>query len=289
MSAVTVSAGLIGAEYHGAESSLKLRIYCRKTFTTTDLEPIVKSGVGSATFYKEVNCTVMSGVINHEEFTIDSTTDGVPNDSHYTFALFTDEGQGRGIVHKHIRVPPTPTPTTFGDLAIYSDLPVEELSITAYNAIINYINTIIAGLTNMATVATTAVKGATWMSAAPASAGHPIAVENNDPIIRAHKADVRPGRLRLYRFGTYCGFGRDRRCRRGPVIDEQSDDSERQLRRACKRPVSIRCRRLYHPGGHGLLNNSENGAAFGPETNILCGSIVEYLSRQQCDRRRDLA
>lgn len=186
MSQITVSAGVIGMQYQGNAEVLTLRIYARKAFTTSDDEPIVKGSIGSENFYKEVACTLNpDNSVAFEEFTIDSTIDGSPADAFYAFGLFDENGDLAGMVHSRIVVPDTPTTTTLGDLAVYSNQPEEDLTLTLYQQLITYILNAINGLVNMATKATTSVFGATRMSFAPASANTPIAVENNDPITRA--------------------------------------------------------------------------------------------------------
>lgn len=185
MAEVTISAGTI-EHYSGGESTLKLRIYCNKTFGTTDSEVVQKGKVKSANFYKELDCTIgacMDGgndCINVPEFTIDSTTDGGPDDSSYTFALFTPAGSYIGTITCDLVVPPTPTPTTLGALLIYSadDGPVVDPVTYTKSEVDGKISAIV----NAAIKANSSTFGVSKLSVAPASLSNPIAMGVNDPV-----------------------------------------------------------------------------------------------------------
>lgn len=120
MSSIVVSGGQIKPTYHGSETTLKMRIYCRRSFTASSLEAVQAGAVDSDLFYTQVNCTVAGGIISYAGFTIDSTEDGNPSNSYYTFVLYTDAGDKIAVIYKKIIVPITPTPTTLGALAVYT-------------------------------------------------------------------------------------------------------------------------------------------------------------------------
>jgi hypothetical protein len=183
MSDITVAGGTI-EHYAGEESVLVLRIYVRRNFTTSAGEALVKGLLDSDVFYKEVNATVLDGVVTYEEFTIDSTEDGSPANSYYIFALYSPAGVRQGDpVYRKIIVPAEPTDTTLGDLAVYSNLPPVVLPATYFTAA--QILAMFAGLVNMAIRATTVAFGAVRMSFASEEAGKPTAVENYDPLVRS--------------------------------------------------------------------------------------------------------
>ena len=69
---VTVKEGIIGT-YQGEETSLKMRVYNRRTFTTVENRVVIGSELGSTEFYKEVNSSVADNEVTHETFTMDST------------------------------------------------------------------------------------------------------------------------------------------------------------------------------------------------------------------------
>lgn len=191
MAEITVAAGQV-TTYSGDESELVLRIYCRKNFTTSELEAVVRGGLHSENWYKAVPCTVdENSVVQHEGFTIDSTRDGNPSNSYYTFALYTTAGDFVGRVYKKIIVPATPTTTTLGALAIYSNataLTVPNLYYTAISA--DAINTLLETLFSAITNATEAAFGLVKLNHAAASVGNPLVVSDNHPMWRAMRETV---------------------------------------------------------------------------------------------------
>lgn len=181
---IDVSAGTV-QEYQGEEANLVMRIYCRKNFTSTGNGAIVAGAVDSDTWYREVPCTVTDGIIYHDAFQIDSTEDGAPSNSSYTFAMYKTDGTPVGIVYKKIRVPEDVTPTTLDALSVHSNAFAANLPNTYYTA--TQIDQILSTLVNMATKATTSIFGAVRLSAPAVSAGDPIVVAANDPVWRGIK------------------------------------------------------------------------------------------------------
>jgi hypothetical protein len=123
MSTVHVTTGTAGI-YEGSESELTMRVYVNQTFVTSDLESVIRGRLHSPNFYLSVPCTVAAGVVTYDAFDIDSTDDAFSDSKRtsYTFALYTNEGTFRSLVHKKIRVPAAPTPTTLGALVASSAL-----------------------------------------------------------------------------------------------------------------------------------------------------------------------
>lgn len=181
---IEVSAGTV-QEYQGEEANLVMRIYCRKNFTSTGNGAIVAGAVDSDTWYREVPCTVTDGIIYHDAFQIDSTEDGAPSNSSYTFAMYKTDGTPVGIVYKKIRVPEDVTPTTLDALSVHSNAFAANLPNTYYTA--TQIDQMLSTLVNMATKATTSIFGAVRLSAPAVSAGDPIVVAANDPVWRGIK------------------------------------------------------------------------------------------------------
>lgn len=183
MSVITVSAGTL-TTYAGDETTLKLRIYCRKTFAPSTGGSIVRGRVGTTQFYKEVNCTASLGVVSHAGFTIDSTEDGTPATSYYAFALYTDAGLPVSRIYRRILVPASPTSTTLEALVVHSD---ETDAIVADT--LTYSRTVIdamfAALVNMATKMTEVIYGAGKLSVPAIDASIPIVVGDNDRRIGA--------------------------------------------------------------------------------------------------------
>jgi len=122
MPLITVEQGEI-LEYQGAQTAPLLRIFATKTFVESSGDTIMRSSIEEGDFYKELECTAVTGTVTYPEFTIHSTADALsdPQNTAYTFALFTATGTLIQLVLKNIRVPATPDPTTLGDLAIYSE------------------------------------------------------------------------------------------------------------------------------------------------------------------------
>lgn len=192
MAEITVSEGQV-TTYQGDEETLVMRIYCDQTFTASGGEAVVRGAVGSNDWFKEVACTVdADGIVTHEPFTIESTEDGTPDSSHYAFALYTNAGEQVGsAVYRDIAVPATPTTTTLGVLAGYSNTCPASVLDRFYTAIsASAITTLITNLVAALTKATTVIYGIGKLNHAAVSADDPIFVGDNHPQWRAGRETV---------------------------------------------------------------------------------------------------
>lgn len=133
MSTITITTDEI-REYQGTETAPLLRIFATKNFTESGGDEIMRSSAEDGDFYKEIICSVVNGTVTYPQFTIDSTVDALsnPSDARYVFALFTAAGQLIQLVLKNIKVPATPTPTTLGALASYSEDNITPAPVGAY-------------------------------------------------------------------------------------------------------------------------------------------------------------
>lgn len=182
MSVISVSAGSLPVNYAGPETDLKLRIYCRRQFLTSDLDLIMRGGLHTEDFYLEVDCDVSGTTINHDAFDIDSTEDGTPASSWYLFAIYTAAGAYIGTAYKKLRIPDSPTPRTLASIALYNQAVCAELPNTYYTAAM--IDDILDALTSTAQKATELVYGVVKLSFAAADVADPIAMSHNDPLMR---------------------------------------------------------------------------------------------------------
>lgn len=182
MSLITVSGGQI-ENYQGEEATLKLRVYNHQAFMSSTGIHIAKGATDSAFFYIELACMVADHVITFPSFSLHSTEDAEPNTSNYAFALYTDEGESRGVVYKHLTVPATPTPTTLPALVTHNAAASVDLPDTYYKS--SVIDQMFAGLVNMAIKATDAILGAMRLNYPAANVNIPIAVSDNHPSWRA--------------------------------------------------------------------------------------------------------
>lgn len=116
----TILSGELGT-YEGGEATLYLRIYARKTFTTSDGNIVVGSGVGDPDFYASHACPVVSGVVTYPQFTIDTTSDAIDvRTGGYAFSLFTAGGVWVKTIYRKLLVPVANTDLTLSDLVNYT-------------------------------------------------------------------------------------------------------------------------------------------------------------------------
>lgn len=154
----------------------------RSTFTTSDGEAVVATRLKGPDFYQEVDCTVFNDQITYDTFTLDSTVDAITNaaGAAYIFTLYKTDGTflaSLGGIYSQIRVPATPTPTTLGAIALYSNTCPVVLPPTYYTA--DQVNALLAALVNMATKETEVIYGAGKLSCPADSAGSPINMGGN--------------------------------------------------------------------------------------------------------------
>lgn len=183
MSTITVSAGQIPG-YRGDDATVKLRIYADQTFTDADGTPVIGGAVGTDRFYQELDCTVdPDGTVQFPTFDIQSTEDGEPSDSTYSFAVFTDDGEHLVTVYQDFRIAGDhPSPTTLGDIAEYNAAEPACLDNLYYTAA--QVDAIIAGLSSTAVKMTEVIYGVGKLSYAAASISAPIVMSHNDPYMR---------------------------------------------------------------------------------------------------------
>lgn len=183
MSTITVSAGQIPG-YRGDDATVKLRIYADQTFTDADGTPVIGGAVGTDRFYQELDCTVdPDGTVQFPTFDIQSTEDGEPSDSTYSFAVFTDDGEHLVTVYQDFRIAGDhPSPTTLGDIAEYNAAEPACLDNLYYTAA--QVDAIIAGLSSTAVKMTEVIYGVGKLSHAAALISAPIVMSHNDPLMR---------------------------------------------------------------------------------------------------------
>lgn len=132
MSKISVVTGTIKT-YQGGLSNLKLRIYVSKTFmpsTVDDDPPVIVEGspIKSLSFYREVACSVVDGIVTYETFQLDCTVDAIANcnDTSYAILLYDTDDNFLMVVEKFLRVPRS-TPTTLGAIKLFSQLDDDDL------------------------------------------------------------------------------------------------------------------------------------------------------------------
>jgi len=121
--AVISIASLTVPDWQGSASGVTLRIYNNDSFTTPGNTFHPKSVVPTpnrptaGTFYKELTCTVSSGVLTIPSFTIDSTTDSTDNPGATYSAALWDSQSGTPIqtfgTFAVFSINPSPTSTTW--------------------------------------------------------------------------------------------------------------------------------------------------------------------------------
>lgn len=183
MANITVSAGQIPG-YQGDDATVKLRIYADQTFTDADGTPVVGGGVGTDNFYQELDCTVdPDGTIQFPGFDIQTTEDGNPTDSTYSFAVFTDDGEHVATIYQDFRIAGDhASTTTLGDIATYNGAEAACLDNLYYTAA--QVDAIIAGLNDVAVKMTEVIYGVGKLSHAAALISAPIVMSHNDPYMR---------------------------------------------------------------------------------------------------------
>lgn len=135
--------------------------------------------------HKDIPCTVAGGVISVPSHSITTTNDALVNILATLSARFFDERMApRAWLFQQFQIPQMLTPaTTMGDLFIYNlvkDLVCPPDWYLSAVDVQNLINIAIGTLNHASDV----IEGRTYLSVAPVSAIHPIAVGDNDPRVR---------------------------------------------------------------------------------------------------------
>lgn len=90
MAIITISAESSTPATQWTGSTATLRIWCSEQFYGADGTLVVGGQVGSQYWYKNIACTIASGIVTIPEVSLQSTTDGFPTTAAYT-AVFYDE------------------------------------------------------------------------------------------------------------------------------------------------------------------------------------------------------
>lgn len=189
---VTISS-YTNANWQYGGSTARMVLYLDKQIVTTDNKVLNASLVGLGGWYKDISCTVTGTNLVCPSFTIDSTTDAQPNTAKYSVVFFDHRNTKRDIFAV-IKVPPTPTPTTFGALIAYNAAPQRALPSTYYTS--DQVNALFAAMIGSSARASDVIIGATKLSVPADSAETPIAVGTNDPRV-AESSTTNRGTVKL--------------------------------------------------------------------------------------------
>lgn len=177
---ITITEGQI--PYYGSETNLKVKVYARRRFVTSDNQVILKGTLGTDEHIAESDATVVGNVATYLSFDIPSTEDGTPNSSYYTIGLYTTSGDLVSILHTKLRVPSSPTVRTLESLADYNAASCEDLPNTYYTA--RQIDELLEDLLGSTQLATTANFGIVKLNFPAADIDEPIVPSMNWPAMR---------------------------------------------------------------------------------------------------------
>jgi len=172
---ITISAGQI-ATYSGTDTPTEARLFANADFMTADGIQI-HSG---SDWYQSVGITVTDGVVTIASDSFYSTTDAQDNPN-VTLTLALYDAKGRqlkdGVIYTNIKIPSTPTTTTWEDVFQFSNTSWQPLRSTYYTS--TQIDTKLDGLST-APNATDVLAGKSRLTKLPVTLADPIAVGDND-------------------------------------------------------------------------------------------------------------
>jgi len=138
MSLITIASQDI-ADWHGAEAPAFARLIANQEFVTSE-NVIVAPGDG---FYQQFTCSVVGNKIQIASGSAYSTTDSDTPWATYTLAIYSAKGHLLTTIAGNLRIPDTPSSTTWTSLIEYSQALVQPHRFAYYDT--NQMNTILAG------------------------------------------------------------------------------------------------------------------------------------------------
>lgn len=193
MAKITISGLEVLFNATGNQIPVYARVYASQTFTNDDGQVVIGGSIDSPDFVKEVAVSYAAGVATIASFAganaIDSTTFGIAGGvlATYVLGLYSAKGKRLAIVYAGLIVPSVPTTTTWTDINLYTNAQHEPYRNAYYTA--DQINALLNGL-DLAPKATDVIYGKSRLSFLQSSLTDPIAVGDNDPIIRATRKTV---------------------------------------------------------------------------------------------------
>lgn len=181
MSLVTISAGDID-EYRGTGTPAFARLYANRQFTDTSQVVVAQGSKRKPTFYQQFTCSLVGTKIRVASGDAYSTTDSSVPTADYTLVIYDADGRELYTPFTRLRIPPTPNPTTWDMLRIFStSVPLRYVpGFLTDNAIYALLANIGSAVLNASDV----IYGKAKLSFAALNLSEPIAVGDNDPIIR---------------------------------------------------------------------------------------------------------
>lgn len=168
--------------YRYAGTIAKLRIYYPQSFLSNTNVNIAGGAVGSNGFYKQVNCTITSAVLNCDSFTLQSTQDSNKPNARFFAVLYDQSGARRETLMGDASgwiVPASPTTTTVAQLQNAQGTGIVNPPISYLNSA--QVAALIATAVGTLNTSAVGVLGRIELSTPPADAAHPIALGPNDP------------------------------------------------------------------------------------------------------------
>lgn len=169
--------------YNGLVLPSFARIYCNEQFINSDDETVIYGDPSGTNYIKQVAVTNSAGVATIAPFSganrIDSTVDsnGVTI-STYALSLHDSAGRLLVILYPSIKIPLTPTTTSWDDLIAYLHLPNQPMRYDYYTKA--EIDRQLLAYTSTALNASIVTKGVTRLSTTPVDPNTPIAVGDTD-------------------------------------------------------------------------------------------------------------
>ncbi len=161
--------------------SAKIRIYLDRQTVTTDGKVLNASVPGLGGWYKQIDCAVSGSHLACPSFVLDSTTDSSNPNAKYTFVIFDSSNKNRDTFAT-LKIPPSPSPTTFGALLIYNQTAIPAIPETFTKA---ETTALISALTDASVRASENLIGSVRLDSAPDDSSNPVAVGINSPLLNA--------------------------------------------------------------------------------------------------------
>lgn len=126
-------------------------------------------------------CTVdAGGTIHFPSFTTPVTTNGVPDDSTYTYAIYDEAGNEIAVIARDLRVPEVLSPPTLQNLLIYNASDEPSVPDTTYTKA--EVNALLAQILDGAVKSNVGILGISKSSKGPLVLGDPVHVETSESL-----------------------------------------------------------------------------------------------------------
>lgn len=184
---VTISAGDIH-DFQGTGTPTTARLYANHQFTDSDGDIVAFGSPSKPNFYQEFTASLVGGALRIATGDAFSTTDSDTPGATYTLVAYNEKGRAIWTHPTKLRIPPAPTPTTWQAIKTYSQARTLRDAPTYLST--QELYALFATWIDRYQKASDVLQGTVRLSEAAEVLSDPVAVGNNDSMIRAMRQSV---------------------------------------------------------------------------------------------------